>query len=163
MEEDTLPTSQSRRDASLKSKADIEGILNKLENPADASNSTELDKLLVQLHGATRTLGEGALEPLFSKRGVRIIGGYAFQAHPKPEHLPALRCLNNILVRSPESRKLLPTEIGTDRIISALKVCAGSKPAQFRTQLKADSAMTPKTSWLWPTSSSSRAMAQAWT
>jgi len=103
------------------SKADVEGILKRLENPADASNSTELEKLLVQLHGATRTLGEGALEPLFSKRGVRIIGGYAFQADPKPEHLPALRCLNNILVRAPESRKLLATEIGTDRIISALK------------------------------------------
>lgn len=67
-------------------------------------------------------LPDAALEPLYSKRGVRILGRYGVQQPPKPEHLPALRCLNNVLVRSPESRKLLPTEIGAEKIVATLKV-----------------------------------------
>ena len=67
-------------------------------------------------------LPDAALESLYSKRGVGILGRYAFQEPPKPEHLPALRCLNNVLVRSVASRKLVSNEIGAHKIVATLKV-----------------------------------------
>lgn len=82
----------------------------------------ELERLIAQLHGSTRVLSDTALEPLFSRRGVRLLGRFAFQDPPKPEHLPALRCLNNVLVRSVESRKMLPSEIGATKMVATLKV-----------------------------------------
>lgn len=82
----------------------------------------ELDGLLKQLHNSTKIRTDDILEPLFSKRGVRILGLYAFDDSPKPEHLPALRCLNNVLVRSPSARQFLSSEVGAPKIVSLLKV-----------------------------------------
>jgi len=104
-----------------RSKADVESILDALERADGQSENAELDNLLKQLHASTRVLPDGALEPLYSKRGVRTIGRHAFQQPPTPAHLPALRCLNNILVRSVDSRKHLASEIGPQKIVAALK------------------------------------------
>lgn len=81
-----------------------------------------LDGLLKQLHNATKIRPDTVLEPLYAKRGVRILGLYAFDSSSKPEHLPALRCLNNVLVRSIPSRQFLSSEIGASKIVSLLKV-----------------------------------------
>lgn len=81
-----------------------------------------VDGLLKQLHNATKFQPNTVLEPLYAKRGVRILGLYAFDDSPKPEHLPALRCLNNVLVRSPPSKQFLSSEIGASKIVSLLKV-----------------------------------------
>ncbi|CAG9943306.1 unnamed protein product [Clonostachys rosea f. rosea IK726] len=108
--------------AGPRTKADIERILNKLDTADEGKlGSAELQQLLTQLHTSTRSLSEDTLQSLFSRRGVRILGQYAFQDTAKPEHLPALRCLNNVLVRSSQSRLFLSSEIGANKIASLFK------------------------------------------
>ena len=74
------------------------------------------------MHAGTRTLPEPQLQPLFDKEGVRLVGHYAFRDNSGPEHLPALRCLNNVLVRSMASRQTLAYEIGSQKMVATLKV-----------------------------------------
>lgn len=125
----------------------------------------ERDSLLKQLHNSTKIRTDAVLEPLYSKRGVRILGLYAFDDSPKPEHLPALRCLNNVLVRSTPARQFLDSEIGASKFVSLLKVeiyiCdCESALSELTMDL---SATTQKMSWLWRISSSSHAMEPALT
>ncbi|KAF4120432.1 hypothetical protein GMORB2_2868 [Geosmithia morbida] len=99
-------------------KDDVSRMLDRVEA---TSASSELETLFTKLHASTRVLESAVLEPLFSKRGVRILGLHGFSDKPGPEHLPALRCLNNVLVRSAESRPMVATEVGADRIVAAFK------------------------------------------
>lgn len=86
-----------------------------------ANKYKELGNILKQLHASTRVLPDSSLEPLYARRGVRIVGRYGFQQPPTGAHGPALRCLNNILVRSVDSRNLLSPEIGAKKIVATLK------------------------------------------
>lgn len=75
-----------------------------------------------KLHAGTRTLPDPQVQPLFDKEAIRLIGHYAFREDGGTEQLPALRCLNNVLVRSVASRQTLAYEIGPQKIAATLKV-----------------------------------------
>jgi hypothetical protein len=82
----------------------------------------ENDGLLKRLHAATRVANDTVLASLYSPRGLRIVGSYAFQDPPQLEHLSALKCLNNVLVRSEGSRRHLVPEVGPEKIVKLIKV-----------------------------------------
>ena len=87
-------------------------------------DETECDETLTSLHLYTRTITNPNSDPLTTKRGLSIVGGYAFDN----DHVPlatsriAARCLNNIIVLAEPMRQVFVDEQYPHKVIERLKV-----------------------------------------
>ncbi|KAM5386945.1 hypothetical protein ACJZ2D_000238 [Fusarium nematophilum] len=85
---------------------EIEDLLQLLEDHTSVDQCDDRVKLLERLLRHTRSSRDASLAPLFTQRGLRILGRYAFNNPLSAERASALRCLNNLLVRSGPTRQL---------------------------------------------------------
>lgn len=98
---------------------------------ASDSNHVECDDTLTSLHLYTRTIRSPNSDPLTTKRGLSIVGRYAF---PSDDHVPlatsriAARCLNNIIVLAEPMRQVFVDEQYPQKVIDRLKVPRPSAP-----------------------------------
>ncbi|RTE74807.1 hypothetical protein BHE90_010738 [Fusarium euwallaceae] len=77
--------------------------------------------LLEKVLAHTRTSRDTALTPLYAKNGLRILGLYAFGDRDPAQKVVALRCLNNILVRSVSTRQVFINEGYPSKVLSSMK------------------------------------------
>ncbi|RSL91094.1 hypothetical protein CDV31_015546 [Fusarium ambrosium] len=100
---------------------EIEQLLESLETEAVTEQSTKSHALLEKVLAHTRTSRDTALTPLYAKNGLRILGLYAFGDRDPAQKVVALRCLNNILVRSVSTRQVFINEGYPSKVLSSMK------------------------------------------
>ncbi|KAM6534052.1 hypothetical protein FALCPG4_006989 [Fusarium falciforme] len=100
---------------------EIEQLLEALETEAVTEQSTKSHALLEKVLAHTRTSRDTALAPLYAKNGLRILGLYAFGDRDPAQKVVALRCLNNILVRSVSTRQVFINEGYPSKVLSSMK------------------------------------------
>ncbi|KAF4990903.1 hypothetical protein FDECE_14211 [Fusarium decemcellulare] len=110
---------------------DMEQLLTALETEAGTGKNAgklpplrlvlETQPMLEQILAHTRTKAEAYLAPLFTKRGLKVLGRYAFDDSKAPESVVALRCLNNALVRSVPTRRLFVDEGYPEKVLELMK------------------------------------------
>ncbi|KAJ3534288.1 hypothetical protein NM208_g7604 [Fusarium decemcellulare] len=106
---------------------DMEQLLTALETKAKTGKNAgklpplQSQPMLEQILAHTRTKTEAYLAPLFTKRGLEILGRYAFDDSKAPESVVALRCLNNALVRSVPTRRLFVDEGYPEKVLELMK------------------------------------------
>ncbi|KAM0429275.1 hypothetical protein ACHAPT_006489 [Fusarium lateritium] len=116
------------------SSREIEQLLEALETEAVTDQSTskfppsstpfaflESHALLEKVLSHTRTSRDTALAPLYAEGGLHTLGLYAFGERDPPQKVIALRCLNNILVRSVSTRQVFINEGYPNKVLSSMK------------------------------------------
>lgn len=85
----------------------------------------ECDETLTSLHLYTRTIRSPNTDPLTTKRGLSIVGRYAFDNDKVSLSTSriAARCLNNIIVLAEPMRQVFVDEGYPEKVIQRLKVC----------------------------------------
>lgn len=85
---------------------------------------TECDEALTSLHLYTRTIRNPSSDPLTTRRGLSIVGRYAFDKDDVPLGTSriAARCLNNIIVLAEPMRQVFVDEQYPQKVIERLKV-----------------------------------------
>lgn len=93
-------------------------------------NRIECDETLSSLHLYTRTIRNPNSDPLTTKRGLSIVGHYAFPNDDVPITTSriAARCLNNIIVLAEPMRQVFVDEQYPQKVIDRLKVSKISAP-----------------------------------
>jgi hypothetical protein len=133
---------------SAEKQGEIEEILNNLESEIDSNEhpgkapsqlfpslysdsgtyytlaniGADCEEWLRRLLFHTRSSADGDLSPLFTRRGIRVLGRYAFESGASNKHPAALRCLNNILVRAVPTRQLFVDEGYPGKVVELMKV-----------------------------------------
>ena len=84
----------------------------------------ECDEALTSLHLYTRTIGNPNSDPLTTRRGLSIVGRYAFGNDDVSISTSriAARCLNNIIVLAEPMRQVFVDEQYPEKVIRRLKV-----------------------------------------
>ena len=102
--------------------AQLRRNLSLTENSADPV--LECDEILTSLHIYTRTIRNPFSDPLTTKRGLSIVGRYAFGSPDVPLNTQriAARCLNNIIVLAQPMRQVFVDEGYPQKVIARLKV-----------------------------------------
>lgn len=88
------------------------------------SKGEECDETLTSLHLYTRTIRSPNTDPLTTKRGLSIVGRYAFDNDNVSLSTSriAARCLNNIIVLAEPMRQVFVDEQYPQKVIQRLKV-----------------------------------------
>ncbi|KAF7547201.1 hypothetical protein G7Z17_g7897 [Cylindrodendrum hubeiense] len=100
---------------------EVEEIIEVLEAGKDACTSTEREELLQRILYRTKSATDQVLHPLFNKRGICALGLWAFENTASIERRTALRCLNNVLLRSAPARQLFVDEGYPKQTIDLMK------------------------------------------
>lgn len=87
-------------------------------------DETECDEALTSLHLYTRTIANPNKDPLTTRRGLSIVGRYAFDNDDVSLSTSriAARCLNNIIVLAEPMRQVFVDEEYPEKVIRRLKV-----------------------------------------
>lgn len=90
----------------------------------------ECDETLTSLHLYTRTIRSPNTDPLTTKRGLSIVGRYAFDNDNVSLSTSriAARCLNNIIVLAEPMRQVFVDEQYPQKVIQRLKVSSSVSP-----------------------------------
>lgn len=86
------------------------------------TQSIECKELIELLLPHTRSSSDQSLRPLCTKRGLDVLGCYAFDHAAPIERRIALRCLNNILVRDASTRQVFVDEGYPQKVVQLMKV-----------------------------------------